>query len=116
MDGDKLLKLQISKAFMKTLVYQLQFNADKTFASKVTGTDMKPRRGRGKYEVSGNLVTLSFTEQDRAVKSQILKGTLTPDGKKLLISMESKPGFPATKFVFKKVDPAAPKSAKSTRH
>ena len=116
-DGDSLLKLQISKAFLKTLNYQFQFKADKSFTSAVQGEDVRPRTGKGTWAVSGNLVTITFAQENGSKRNQTFKGTLTPDGKKMVISIESKPGLPPTKLVFKKVEaPAKSAPAKSTRH
>ncbi len=119
MDGDSLLKLQISKAFLKTLNYSFDFKADKSFVSLVTGEDIPRRNGKGTWTSSGNLVSITFVEENGKSRSQILSGTLSPDGKKLLISINSKPGLPPTKLVFKKIVAAAPKKpvpAKSTGH
>lgn len=119
MDGDSLLKLQISKAFLKTLNYQFDFKVNKTFTSNVRGQDIPPRAGKGTWSNTGNLVTIFFTEENGAKRSQTLTGTLSPDGKKMVISINSKPGLPPTKLVFKKLEPVVPKKpapAKSTGH
>lgn len=125
MDGDSLIKLQISKAFLKTLNYTFAFKADKTFASLVTGEDVPRRTGKGTWTNSGNLVTIVFAEENGNKRSQTLNGTLSPDGRKMVISIYSKPGLPQTKLVFKKVEAAVPKKpgvvnkpagAKSTGH
>ena len=121
MDGDSLIKLQISKGFLKTLNYQFAFKADKTFVSSVQGEDIPPRKGKGTWVASGNLVTITFMTENGQKRNQVLKGSLTPDGKKLVLSIDSKPGLPQTKLVFKKLEPAGaakPKSkpAKSTGH
>jgi hypothetical protein len=119
MDGDSLLKLQISKAFLKTINYGFDFKADKTFASNVRGEDIKPRSGKGMWSNTGNLVTITFTEDNGVKRNQTLNGTLSPDGKKMVISINSKPGLPPTKLVFKKMEPLAikkPVPAKSIGH
>ncbi len=118
MDGDSLLKLQISKAFLKTLNYTFVFKADKSFASLVTGEDVPRRNGKGTWTSTGNLVTIVFAEENGNRRNQTLGGTLSPDGKKMVISITSKPGLPQTKLVFKKVEAAPPKPAggKSTGH
>lgn len=122
MDGDQLIKLQISKAFLKTLDYQFNFKADKSFTSAVHGADMKPRTGKGTYSVTGNILTITFTEENHTKRNKSLKGTLTPDGKKFVISIDSKPGLPPTKLVFARkgaTNPQAPaksKSGQNTRH
>ena len=109
MDGDSLIKLQISKAFLKTINYTFQFKADKSFASLVTGEDVPRRTGKGKWSSSGNLVAITFAEENGNKRSQMLNGTLSPDGKKMVISISSKPGLPPTKLVFKKVEPVTAK-------
>jgi len=111
MDGDGLIKLQISKAFLKTLNYQFLFKADKTFNSFVRGEDIPPRTGKGTWATSGNLLTITFTEENGAKRSQTLNGTLAPDGKKMVISVNSKPGLPPTKLVFTKFEPTPVKTA-----
>lgn len=127
MDGDSLIKLQISKAFLKTLNYRFVFKADKSFQSFVQGEDIPLRTGKGVWSVSGNLVTITFSEENGQKRSQILKGSLTPDGKKMVLSIDSKPGLPQTKLVFKKMEPVGakpvqaaakpkPKLGKSTGH
>lgn len=123
MDGDSLIKLQISKGFLKTLNYTFAFKADKTFASLVTGEDVPRRTGKGTWTSIGNLVTIIFAEENGNKRSQTLNGTLSPDGKKMVISINSKPGLPQVKLVFKKVEPATkpgvkvkPSAAKNTRH
>ena len=119
MDGDSLLKLQISKAFLKTLNYSFDFKADKSFESVVVGEDIKRRTGKGFWTNTGNQVTITFSEENGNKRSQTLSGTLSPDGKKLLITINSKPGLPPAKLVFKKIEPLAPKKpapAKSTGH
>jgi hypothetical protein len=119
MDGDGLLKLQISKAFLKTLNYSFDFKADKSFVSIVVGEDIRRRTGKGTWTNTGNLVTITFTEENGKPRSGTLSGTLSPDGKKLLISINSKPGLPPTKLVFKKTEataPVKPGAAKSTGH
>ena len=125
MDGDNLLRLQISKAFLKTLNYTFDFKADKTFVSSAAGEDIKRRLGKGTWSNSGNMVTLLFSEENGIKRHQTLLGTLTPDGKKMVISINSKPGLPPTKLVFKKIEaaplkkaaiPAKPASGKSTGH
>ena len=102
MDGDSLIKLQISKAFLKTLNYAFDFKPDKTFSSLVTGEDIARRAGKGTWSNTGNLVTINFTEEGGTKRRQVLSGTLSPDGKKMVISIISKPGLPPTKLVFKK--------------
>ena len=109
MDGDNLLRLQISKAFLKTLNYTFDFRADKTFASSASGEDIKRRAGKGTWSNSGNMITLLFTEENGIKRHQTLLGTLTPDGKKMVISINSKPGLPPTKLVFKKIEANPPK-------
>ncbi|MEI8282555.1 MAG: hypothetical protein WCG75_09145 [Armatimonadota bacterium] len=104
MDGDSLLKLQLSKAFLKTINYTFDFKADKTFASLVTGQDVPRRNGKGTWSATGNMVTIMFAEENGNKRSQTLNGTLSPDGKKMVISINSKPGLPQTKLVFKKFE------------
>lgn len=119
MDGDALLKLQISKAFLKTMNYGFDFKADKSFASNVRGEDVQPRVGKGTWSITGNLVTILFSEENGIKRSQTLNGTLSPDGKRMVISVNSKPGLPPTKFVFKKIVAAPskkPAQSKSTGH
>ena len=113
MDGDGLLKLQISKAFLKTLNYNFDFKADKTFSSLVHGEDIRRRVGKGTWASTGNLVTITFAVESGATRAQVLNGTLSPDGKKMVISITSKPGLPPTKLVFKKTE-VKPAAAKST--
>ena len=126
MDGDSLLKLQLSKAFLKTINYTFDFKADKSFASLVTGQDVPRRNGKGTWSATGNMDTIVFAEENGNKRIQTLNGTLSPDGKKMVISINSKPGLPQTKLVFKKFEPAVPgkkpadtkkpPAAKSTGH
>jgi hypothetical protein len=105
MDGDSLIKLQMSKAFLKSLNYTFQFKPDRSFVSLVTGEDVPRRSGKGTWVNTGNLVIINFAEENGNKKVQTLNGTLSPDGKKMLITINSKPGLPPTKLVFKKVEP-----------
>jgi hypothetical protein len=121
MDGDGLIKLQISKAFLKTLNYSFDIKADKSFVSVVTGEDMPRRSGKGTWSMTGNILTLLITEENGAKRNQALKATISPDGKKMIISIDSKPGLPPTKLVFKKFEPrpvttTKSGSAKNIRH
>lgn len=121
MDGDGLIKLQISKAFLKTLNYSFDIKADKTFTTVVTGEDMPRRTGKGTWSMTGNILTLLITEENGTKRNQALKSTVSPDGKKMIIGIDSKPGLPPTKLVFKKVEATPAKTtksatAKNTRH
>ena len=115
MDGDSLIKLQMSKAFLKSLNYTFQFKPDKSFASLVTGEDVPRRSGKGTWVNTGNLVIINFTEENGNKRIQTLNGTLSPDGKKLLITINGKPGLPPTKLVFKKVESAGTKPPAPTK-
>lgn len=114
MDGDSLIKLQISKGFLKTINYTFEFKADKTFVSLVTGEDVPRRTGKGTYTNTGNLVTIVFAEENGNKRTQTLNGTISPDGKKMIISIASKPGLPQTKLVFKKVELGGTKKPAAT--
>ncbi|HLO98755.1 MAG TPA: hypothetical protein VK171_09195 [Fimbriimonas sp.] len=103
LDGDQLLKLHNSKEFMKTLVYELKFGADKTFTTLVRGEGLKERKGKGTWKQEGAALTINITEENGAKRAKTLLGTVSPDGTRFVVSIPSKPGLPITKLVFKKV-------------
>ncbi|MBS1726855.1 MAG: hypothetical protein JST51_09055 [Armatimonadetes bacterium] len=110
LDSDGQVKLQISKAFLKSLSYQFVFKNDKSFASTTKGEDIAPRAGKGKWQMVGNAVTVTFAEENGTKQDRTLKGTVTPDGKKIVFVVDGKAGMPATKLIFKKIEPVAVQS------
>lgn len=103
LDGDQLLKLHNSKEFMKTLVYEIKFNTDKSFTSVVKGEGLKERRGRGTWTQTGTNIAMVITDENGVKRSKSMTGTLSPEGNRFVFTIPSKPGLPQTKIVFKKV-------------
>lgn len=103
LDGDQLLKLHNSKEFMKTLVYEIKFGADKSLVSIIRGEGMKERKGKGTWKQEGAALTITLTEENGAKRAKTLLGTVSPDGTRFVVTIPSKPGLPITKLIFKKV-------------
>jgi hypothetical protein len=102
MDGDQLYKLQISKAFMKSVVYKLEILPDSTFKAIVTGTEIPRRRSKGTWKLDGNLLTLNTTEEQGVKTSRTLNAMLSSDAKKFVVQIQNKLGLPYTKLIFQR--------------
>ncbi|MEY4882080.1 MAG: hypothetical protein RLZ87_1513 [Armatimonadota bacterium] len=82
-EGNELVKLQMSKAFIKGAQYLFELKPGGTFLSTVRIPDGKPRTGKGNWSVVGKTVILKFREENQQIISRQLKGTLGPDGKRM---------------------------------
>ena len=117
MDSDSLLKLQMSKAFLKSLRYEIELKGDGTFVAIVNGADIERRKSFGTWKDKGGVLTLTTTNENGAKVSRTMTAKLDPTGKRWIVIIASKPGLPVTKLVFarmpapqpvKKPDPAKP--------
>lgn len=115
MDSDALLKLQMSKAFLKSLRYEVELKGDGTFVAIVNGADIERRKSSGTWKEKTGVLTLTTTNENGAKVSRSMTAKLDATGKRWLVVIASKPGLPVTKLVFarlpapvKKVEPAKP--------
>lgn len=120
MDSDSLLKLQMSKAFLKSLRYEVELKGDGTFIAIVNGADIERRKSFGTWKEKTGVLTLTTTNENGAKVSRTMTAKLDASGKKWLVVIASKPGLPVTKLVFARITPPAKtaepiKPAKPTR-
>ena len=115
MDSDALLKLQMSKAFLKSLRYEVELKGNGTFVAIVNGADIERRKSSGTWKEKTGVLTLTTTNENGAKVSRSMTAKLDATGKRWLVVIASKPGLPVTKLVFarlpapvKKVEPAKP--------
>lgn len=108
MDSDALLKLQMSKAFLKSIRYDIELKSDGTFVSIVTGADIDRRKSFGTWKEKGPMLTLTTNSENGAKVSRTMTANIDPKGSKWTIVVPSKPGLPITKLVFTKVIPPLP--------
>lgn len=120
MDSDSLLKLQMSKAFLKSLRYEVELKGDGTFVAIVSGADIDRRKSFGTWKERAGVLTLSTVNENGAKVSRTMTASLDSSGKKWVVVINSKPGLPVTKLVFSRyvppvTPPKTPASAKPTR-
>ncbi|MEI7575289.1 MAG: hypothetical protein WCK51_00220 [Armatimonadota bacterium] len=114
MDSDALLKLQMSKAFLKSLRYEIELKADGTFVATVNGADIERRKSFGIWKEKMGVLTLITTNENGAKVSRSMTAKLDATGKRWLVVISSKPGLPVTKLVFARI-PAPVKKAEPTK-
>jgi hypothetical protein len=102
LDGDGLFKLQMSKAFLKSVVYEIQLNPDRTFLTKVTSPTIGVRRGKGIWDQFGSVVSLNMVEDAGVKVRRLMKGVLSSDGKRMVVTVENRADLPTTKIVFER--------------
>jgi hypothetical protein len=108
MDSDALLKLQMSKAFLKSLRYEVELKGDGTFTAIVNGADIEKRKSFGTWKLKSGILTLITTSENGAKVSRRMTAKLDDSGKRWLVVIASKPGLPATKLVFARVPAPVP--------
>ena len=107
MDSDALLKLQMSKAFLKSLRYEIELKRDGTFVAIVNGADIERRKSSGIWKEKSGVLTLTTTNDNGVKLTRRMTAKLDPKGKKWMVVVPSKPGLPVTKLVFSKYVPPA---------
>ncbi len=100
LDTDGLLKLQVSKAFLKSLRYSIELKGDGTFVSEVVGADVERRKSFGNWKQDGMLLTLTTANENGAKVKRTITASVALDKKRFLIIVPSKQGLPVTKLVF----------------
>lgn len=108
MDSDALLKLQMSKAFLKSLRYEVELKADSTFVAVVNGADIERRKSFGSWKEKSGVLTLTTTNENGAKMTRTMTAQLDPSGARWMVVISSKPGLPVTKLVFDKYVPPLP--------
>lgn len=101
-EGDGLVKLQMSKAFLKGVRYEFELTKGGTFVSRVRIPESPVRNGKGNWAVAGETVVFKFIEDDGKPSSLELKGRLGSEKKSIVIVISGKNDYPDTKIILSK--------------
>lgn len=101
-EGDGLVKLQMSKAFLKGVRYEFELFKGGVFNSKVRIPESPVRNGKGNWAVAGETIVLKFTDDNGKPSSLELKGKMSPDRKSIVIVIPGKNDYPDTKIILSK--------------
>jgi hypothetical protein len=101
-DGDGLVKLQLSKAFLKGIRYEFDLAKGGTFVSRVRVPESPVRNGKGNWAVAGESVVFKFIEDNGKPSSLELKGKLSADRQTVVIVITGKNDYPDTKIILSK--------------